>query len=197
MKRFAFILLTTSCMTLCSMFFASAEAQGSQAPSPTAPNDSARAVASSDLIFPDEAEPASAVTTQRMATLKPAGAGPFPAMSLKAWTALISRSCRVCLTLRRNSNSIALALDADPSKVLKLGMTANEGTVKTTDLSKYKIIVFATHGLVPGELNGLTQPALALSAPDVAGVDGDGLLTMEERHQALDAHSSMPGRARS
>ena len=52
--------------------------------------------------------------------------------------------------------------------------------MKTTDLSKYKIIVFATHGLVPGELNGLAQPALALSAPDVAGVDGDGLLTMEE-----------------
>ena len=76
--------------------------------------------------------------------------------------------------------SIALALDADPSKVLKLGVTANERTVKTTDLSKYRIIVFATHGLVPGELNGLTQPALALSAPDVAGVDGDGLLTMEE-----------------
>jgi CHAT domain-containing protein len=76
--------------------------------------------------------------------------------------------------------SIALALEADPSKVLKLGVTANERTVKTTDLSKYKIIVFATHGLVPGELNGLTQPALALSAPDVASVDGDGLLTMEE-----------------
>src|SRR5262245_7558650 len=33
---------------------------------------------------------------------------------------------------------------------------------------------------VPGELDGLTQPALALSAPDVAGVSGDGLLTMEE-----------------
>ena len=52
--------------------------------------------------------------------------------------------------------------------------------MKTIDLSRYKILVFATHGLVPGELNGLTQPALALSAPDVAGVDGDGLLTMEE-----------------
>jgi CHAT domain-containing protein len=48
------------------------------------------------------------------------------------------------------------------------------------DLSRYKVIVFATHGLVPGELNGLTQPALALSAPDVAGSEGDGLLTMEE-----------------
>jgi CHAT domain-containing protein len=76
--------------------------------------------------------------------------------------------------------SIALAMQADPSKVLNLGTTANEDTAKKSDLSKYRIIVFATHGLVPGELDGLHQPALALSAPDVAGVGGDGLLTMEE-----------------
>jgi CHAT domain-containing protein len=76
--------------------------------------------------------------------------------------------------------SIALVLNADPSKVLNLGIKANEQTVKSAELSKYKIIVFATHGLVPGDLDGLTQPALALSAPDVAGVAGDGLLTMEE-----------------
>ena len=77
-------------------------------------------------------------------------------------------------------NSIALALQADPSKVLNLGKAANEDTVKKADLSKYKIIVFATHGLVPGELDGLHQPALALSAPEVTGHSGDGLLTMEE-----------------
>jgi CHAT domain-containing protein len=76
--------------------------------------------------------------------------------------------------------SISLALEADPSKALFLGKDANERKVKSTDLSKFKIIAFATHGLVPGEIDGLTQPALALSAPDVAGVDGDGLLTMEE-----------------
>lgn len=76
--------------------------------------------------------------------------------------------------------SIALALQADPSKVLKLGKDANEDAVKTMDLSGFKVLAFATHGLVPGELNGLTQPALALSAPAVAGVGGDGLLTMEE-----------------
>jgi CHAT domain-containing protein len=77
--------------------------------------------------------------------------------------------------------SIALALQADPAKVLKLGKEANERTVKSMDLSKYKIVVFATHGLVPGELTGLTQPALAMTAPDVAQHhDGDGLLTMEE-----------------
>jgi CHAT domain-containing protein/tetratricopeptide (TPR) repeat protein len=76
--------------------------------------------------------------------------------------------------------SIALALQADPSKVLRLGKDANEEAVKTMDLSGIKVLAFATHGLVPGELNGLTQQALALSAPAVAGVEGDGLLTMEE-----------------
>jgi CHAT domain-containing protein len=81
---------------------------------------------------------------------------------------------------RDELKSIALALQADPTKVLNLGKDANEKTVKTTDLSKFKIIAFATHGLVPGELDGLSQPALALSAPDVADTDGDGLLTMEE-----------------
>jgi CHAT domain-containing protein len=76
--------------------------------------------------------------------------------------------------------SIALALQADPSKVLHLGKDADEQIVKTVNLSGFKILAFATHGLVPGELNGLTQPALALSAPSVTGGPGDGLLTMEE-----------------
>ena len=52
--------------------------------------------------------------------------------------------------------------------------------MKRLDLTGYRVIAFATHGLVPGDLAGLTQPALALSAPDVAGVDGDGLLTLDE-----------------
>jgi CHAT domain-containing protein len=76
--------------------------------------------------------------------------------------------------------SIAMSLQVDPSKVLFLGKDANEAKVKGTDLSRFRIVAFATHGLVPGDLNGLTQPALALSAPNVADVDGDGLLTMEE-----------------
>jgi CHAT domain-containing protein len=76
--------------------------------------------------------------------------------------------------------SIALALQADPSKVLFLGKNATETSVKTMNLSGFRILAFATHGLVPGELNGLTQPALALSSPAVTGESGDGLLTMEE-----------------
>lgn len=76
--------------------------------------------------------------------------------------------------------SLALAMNADVTKEVFLGAQANEKVVKSVNLAGYRVVAFATHGLVSGDLDGLTQPALALSAPDVAGVDGDGLLTMEE-----------------
>jgi CHAT domain-containing protein len=52
--------------------------------------------------------------------------------------------------------------------------------VTSMDLSDRKVIMFSTHGLVPGELNGLTQPALAMSSPEVTGDEDDGLLTMDK-----------------
>jgi CHAT domain-containing protein len=76
--------------------------------------------------------------------------------------------------------SLAGAMNADPARDVFLGARANEKIVKTHDLTRYRVVVFASHGLVPGDLDGLTQPALALSAPDVADVEGDGLLTMDE-----------------
>jgi len=76
--------------------------------------------------------------------------------------------------------SMALAVNADPDRDVFTGVKANEHRIKTMDLSRYKIIAFATHGLAPGDLDGLLQPALALSSPKVVGIDGDGLLTMEE-----------------
>jgi len=41
-------------------------------------------------------------------------------------------------------------------------------------------VAFASHALVPYDLDGLNQPAIALSAPSVTGGDDDGLLTMAE-----------------
>jgi CHAT domain-containing protein/tetratricopeptide (TPR) repeat protein len=76
--------------------------------------------------------------------------------------------------------AVARALEVDPQKVLYLGKEANELNVQTINLARFQIVAFSTHGLVPGDLNGLTQPALALTAPEVAGVKGDGLLTMEK-----------------
>lgn len=76
---------------------------------------------------------------------------------------------------------MAIALGADPAKALLLGAGASETAVKKADLSAVRILAFATHGLTPGDLNGLTQPALALSNPAVTGEsDADGLLTLEE-----------------
>jgi CHAT domain-containing protein len=76
--------------------------------------------------------------------------------------------------------AIAEALRVDPATALHLGKEANEARVKSSKLANYRIVAFATHGLAAGDLNGLNQPALALTAPDVAGVAGDGLLTMDE-----------------
>ena len=75
---------------------------------------------------------------------------------------------------------IASALGADPGRDVFLGLDANEQSVKSIDLSRYQVVAFATHGLVPGDLDGLVQPALALSSPIAAGVTGDGLLTLGE-----------------
>ncbi|MFH1980356.1 MAG: CHAT domain-containing protein [Pseudomonadota bacterium] len=77
--------------------------------------------------------------------------------------------------------NIAATLKADTEKDVFFGKQASEQTIKSLDLSNRRVVVFATHGLVPGDLDGLDQPALALSAPDVTGnADEDGLLTMGE-----------------
>jgi CHAT domain-containing protein len=81
---------------------------------------------------------------------------------------------------RQELMAMAGALGVDPAKALYLGKDANEQNVETIDLTKFRIVAFATHGLVAGDIDGLTQPALALTAPEVAGVKGDGLLTMEK-----------------
>jgi CHAT domain-containing protein len=76
--------------------------------------------------------------------------------------------------------NVAIALKADPDADVFLGAKANEETVRTADLAHRRVVMFATHGLVPGDLDGLQEPALALSAPSVARVQGDGLLTMSK-----------------
>jgi CHAT domain-containing protein len=76
--------------------------------------------------------------------------------------------------------SIAEALGADLNRDIFIGESASELQVKTMDLTDRRIIAFATHALVPGDLDGLDQPALALCSPSVTGDTEDGLLTMGE-----------------
>ena len=79
---------------------------------------------------------------------------------------------------RDEVKAIAVALQANLGEDVFLGAEASESRVKSTDLSNRRVIVFATHGLVPGDLDGLSQPALALATPAAEGEDG--LLTLSE-----------------
>ena len=63
---------------------------------------------------------------------------------------------------------------------LFLADRATETSVKNTDLSKVKVLAFATHGLIGGEFKGLEESALVLTPPEVISVDDDGLLTVSE-----------------
>lgn len=63
---------------------------------------------------------------------------------------------------------------------LRFGAAASEAQVKQLDLTQYRIVYFATHGLVAGEVKGLAEPALALTPPAKASALDDGLLTASE-----------------
>src|SRR5262245_6776474 len=69
-----------------------------------------------------------------------------------------------------------------------LGPEAAGTRVPSSDLRRYRVIAFATHGLLPGELKCKGEPALALTPPATATTDEDGLLDAAEIAQLkLDA----------
>jgi len=63
---------------------------------------------------------------------------------------------------------------------IHLGADASETTVKQAPLADYRIVYFATHGLVAGDIKGVAEPSLALSIPKVPSLLDDGLLTSSE-----------------
>ena len=67
-----------------------------------------------------------------------------------------------------------------PSSEIRLGAEANEAAVKRAPLGDYRIVYFATHGLVAGDVKGLGEPALALTMPKEPSEVDDGLLTASE-----------------
>ena len=75
--------------------------------------------------------------------------------------------------------AVAAKVGATPSDI-HLGADASESTVKQVSLSDYRIVYFATHGLVAGDVKDLAEPALALSLPTHPSDLDDGLLTASE-----------------
>jgi CHAT domain-containing protein len=69
---------------------------------------------------------------------------------------------------------------AAPVADIHLDRDATETTVKRTALENYRVVYFATHGLVAGDVKGLGEPALALTLPAQPTELDDGLLTASE-----------------
>jgi CHAT domain-containing protein len=83
---------------------------------------------------------------------------------------------------------IAQALGASPESSVVLGTAATKPKVTSTDLSQYRIVAFATHGLLPGELRCQAEPALALTPPATPSPADNGLLDASDIAQLrLDA----------
>lgn len=79
--------------------------------------------------------------------------------------------------------AIASVLGVNAETNVFLDQRATEPEVrrlnKSGRLGQARVISFATHGLLAGDL-GVKQPALVLTPPDIPTDDNDGLLSMEE-----------------
>jgi CHAT domain-containing protein len=71
--------------------------------------------------------------------------------------------------------AVAEAVGASKADIF-LKSAATVTAVKAAPLSDYRVVYFATHGLVAGEIGGLGEPSLALSLPAKPTDDDDGLL---------------------
>lgn len=74
---------------------------------------------------------------------------------------------------------MAAALKA-PASAVTIGAAATETALKHADLSQARVLAFATHGLLAGEIEGLAEPALVMTPPAVATRDDDGLFTASD-----------------
>jgi len=75
--------------------------------------------------------------------------------------------------------AVAAKLGASSSDI-HLGRYATEANVKRLRLADYRVVYFATHGLVAGDVEGLGEPSLALTLPNEPSELDDGLLTASE-----------------
>lgn len=79
--------------------------------------------------------------------------------------------------------SVAAGLGAAPDEIY-LGARATEAQVKRLSqsgaLARYRIVHFATHGALAGQVKGMAEPGLLLTPPDTSGELDDGYLTASE-----------------
>jgi CHAT domain-containing protein/tetratricopeptide (TPR) repeat protein len=95
---------------------------------------------------------------------------------IRSWAPLPETADELC--------EVSHDLDVDPKTHLYLGATATETKVKQLSedgsLAKYKIVHFATHGAIAGQMSQASEPGLLLTPPEKASETDDGYLSASE-----------------
>ncbi|MCX7284166.1 MAG: CHAT domain-containing protein [Novosphingobium sp.] len=77
------------------------------------------------------------------------------------------------------SAEVAMVARSVRQATVLTGPLANEDAFRAAPLDQYRVLLFATHALVAGEMEGIAEPALVLARP-AAGARHDGVLTASE-----------------
>jgi CHAT domain-containing protein len=95
---------------------------------------------------------------------------------IRSWAPLPETADELC--------DVAHDLDVDPKTHLYIGSMATETKIKQLSedgaLAKYKIVHFATHGAVAGQVSRASEPGLLLTPPEQASETDDGYLNASE-----------------
>jgi CHAT domain-containing protein/tetratricopeptide (TPR) repeat protein len=102
--------------------------------------------------------------------------GTVDVADLKTWAPLPETADEIC--------DVAHDLGVDPATHVYLGASATETKIKQLSnsgtLAKNRIVHFATHGAVAGDLSGTSEPGLILTPPEKASEVDDGYLSASE-----------------
>ena len=80
--------------------------------------------------------------------------------------------CAVAQDVKAGAGDIRLAAQATEGEIKRLNAAG--------ELAKYRMVHFATHGVLAGELDGTHEPGLILTPPEAANEDDDGYLSASE-----------------
>ena len=81
-------------------------------------------------------------------------------------------ACAIAATLGAGADSVRLGEKATETEIKRLSASG--------ETARARILHFATHGLVSGDLEGLAEPAIVMTPPEKASTEDDGLLTASE-----------------
>jgi len=80
---------------------------------------------------------------------------------------------------RKELEKLRIAFNA-PVQALHLGAAATERNVRSMPLAPYRVLAFATHGAISGEIRGVAEPGLIFTPPTRPSSEDDGYLAASE-----------------